>query len=105
MKDHGISTGPALRRLGRAVVEKSTLNHVVSYKNYKIDHVVAGGSATADGAAGILLDIGDGNLEQAPYLGSLLSPMAGQMVHVKIVNGSPLIIGRIWLPNFNEPTL
>jgi hypothetical protein len=63
-----------------------------SVANYVIDHI-GSTATTTDGMAGVFLQVGS-EVQQAPYLDSLTSPVAGQTVRVLIVNGSPTILGR-----------
>lgn len=60
--------------------------------------VVAGGAA--DGNAAVTVNV-NGSTVVAPYLAAYSSPTVGHNVEVLLVNGSPLILGRvIGLPSF-----
>lgn len=67
-------------------------NATVTRGNYLIDHVVPGGAS--DGTTAVFVNI-SGSVLQVPYLDSLTSPVAGQMVCIEIINSSPQIHGRV----------
>jgi hypothetical protein len=80
------------QQIAAALADLSTADQTLSVQNYAIDHVVAGGAA--DGSTAVFLSIG-GSVLQVPYLDSLTSPVAAQMVRVLIANNSPTILGRV----------
>lgn len=94
---------PNTARLATALANQAAAGQEISVQNYKIDHVTTASPPTTDGATAVYLDIsGDSTsttsgttVQQSAYLDSLTSPLKGQLVRVLLVNGSPLILGRV----------
>jgi hypothetical protein len=85
---------PDTRGLADAIKGLGAQDQALSVQNYLIDHVVTSSPPTTDGATAVFLNIG-GSIVQAPYLDSLTTPLANQLVRVLIVNNSPTILGRV----------
>lgn len=67
----------------------------VTRANYPIDRTVAGGASDGTTAVYVAITGPGAAATLTPYLDSLTSPVAGQMVCVLIINNSPLILGRV----------